>query len=236
MYFCNPVNHLSIRCFCMRRSSYFYTIFLTSVLLFTSFKPVSGQEKWKLSVDRDGIEVFTRKMEHSKIKAIKVICKLDATPSQLVAAILDIKTCDEWVYHSKENILIKQDSPLDLIYYSKVAVPWPAEDRDYVVHIQVEQHPETKIITVNSPCIPGYVAEKKNVVRISHSVGKWTIIPLGKNHVKAEYMLEVDPMGDIPAWLTNLFATKGPLETFKNLKVHLRKDVYKKAHFKQISD
>ena len=220
----------------MQKSIYSYIVFLAFILFFTDLNPVSAQDNWSLSVNREGIQVYTRPIENSKIKAIKVVTNLQATSSQLVAAIMDIQTCNEWVYHSAENILIKQVSPLELIYYSRVDVPWPVEDRDYVVHIEVEQHPQTKVITVNSPCIPGYVAEKKNIVRISHTVGKWTITPIGKNQVKAEYILEVDPMGSIPAWLTNLFATKGPLETFRNLKVHVQKEVYKKARYKQISD
>lgn len=212
----------------MQRSTYSYVVFLIFISSFLNLNQLFAQENWSLSVNREGIQVYTRPIENSKIKAIKVVGNLQATSSQLLAAIMDIQTCNEWVYHSQENVLIKQISPLELIYYSRVDVPWPVEDRDYVVHIQVEQHPQTKVITVNSPCIPGYVAQKKNIVRISHSVGKWTITPVANNQVRAEYVLEVDPMGNIPAWLVNLFATKGPLETFRNLKVHVQKEVYKK--------
>ena len=199
-------------------------------------QPVMAQVNWKLASDRDGIKVYTRPVINSKIKAIKVECNLQASSSQLLAAIMDIKTCSEWVYHSKKNLLVKQISPLDLIYYSEVEVPWPAENRDFVVHIQAEQNPQTKVVTVNSPCIPGYVGEKSDIVRIKHSVAQWIITPIGKNQIKAEYVLEVDPMGDIPAWLTNLFATKGPMETFKNLKLHLQKDIYKNTRFAGINE
>jgi len=216
-------------------NSLYYSLIVFLVSFGSSFT-VSGQSGWKLAEDRDGIKVFTRPVQNSKIKAIKVECNLQATSSQLVAAILDIKTCGEWVYNSKKNILIKQISPLDLIYYAEVEVPWPVENRDYVVHIKVDQQPQTKVVTVNSPCIPGYVDEKEGIVRISQSVAKWTITPMGKNQVKAEYVLEVDPMGSIPAWLTNLFATKGPYETFRKLKVHVQKEVYKKADFASITD
>lgn len=213
----------------------YFSAFLFSVLVI-HHQPVMAQDNWKLAQDHEGIKIYTRPMAHSKIKAIKVECNLAATSSQLVAAILDIKTCGEWVYSSKKNVLIKQISPLDLIYYSEVEVPWPVENRDYVVHIKVEQNPQSKVTTVNSPCIPGYVAENDGIVRISQSVARWTITPMGKNQIKAEYILEVDPMGTVPAWLTNLFATKGPYETFKKLKVHVQKDVYKKADFAMITD
>jgi len=220
----------------MCRSAAVYSLFLIIIFFFLGFNPSLAQENWKLSTQHDGIDVYTRPASNPKLKAIRVVCNMQATNSQLLAAIMDIETCSEWVYHSKKNIMIKQVSPLDLIYYSEVDVPWPCENRDFVVHIQVQQHPQTKVITVNSPCIPGYVPEKDKIVRIPHSVGNWTITPLGKNQVRAEYVLEVDPMGTIPAWLINLFATKGPLETFKNLKVHVQKDKYKNTHYPQITD
>jgi len=211
--------------------------FLILIFVVTAtLNPLLAQENWKLAENNSGIKVYTRPSHNSKIKAVKVECILQSTSSQLVAAILDIKTCKEWVYSSKTNILIKQNGPLDIIYYSEVDVPWPAENRDYVVHIQVDQDPDTKVVTINSPCIPGYMEEKDGIVRIKQSVAKWTITPISKNQVKAEYVLEVDPLGTIPAWLTNMFATKGPYETFKDLKVHVQQDVYKKAAFSQIID
>jgi hypothetical protein len=35
--------------------------------------------------------------------------------------------------------------------------------------------------------------------------------------VHINYILEADPGGDIPAWLSNEFVDKGPFETFKKL-------------------
>lgn len=212
------------------------SMFLLAFLIFTLQIPTHAQEKWALATDHSGIKVYTRHIADSKIKAVKVVSVMQASSSQLIAAILDIQTCTDWVYHSKKNVLLKQISPLELIYYSEVEVPWPVENRDFVVHIKAEQDPQTKITTINSPCIPGHVPVKEDLVRISQSVGKWVITPLAKDQVTAEYTLEVDPGGSIPAWLINLFATKGPMETFKKLKVHLQHDVYKNASFKQITD
>ncbi len=51
-----------------------------------------------------------------------------------------------------------------------------------------------------------------------------------------EYTLRMDPGGDIPAWLFNLFVTKGPVESFENLKVQLQKPDYVNARFPFITD
>ncbi|MET1054401.1 MAG: START domain-containing protein [Pedobacter sp.] len=220
----------------MCRSASVSVLIIAIAFFFLNISSTQAQDNWTLSTRHEGIYVYTRPASNPRLKAIKVVSTIQAGSSQLLAAIMDIETCDEWVYHSKTNVMVKKTSPLDLIYYSELDVPWPCENRDYVVHLQVSQNPQTKVITVNSPCIPGYVPQKDKIVRIPHSVGYWTITPLAKNQVRAEYVLEVDPMGTIPAWLINLFATKGPLETFKGLKVHVQQDKYKNVRYPQITD
>jgi len=220
----------------MCRSAFVYSLFISIAFSLSYIPAALAQDNWTLSAQHEGINVYTRPASNPKLKAIKVVSNMPATNSQLLAAIMDIETCSEWVYHSRKNVMIKQISALDLIYYSELDVPWPCENRDFVVHIQVSQNPQSRVITVNSPCIPGYVPQKDKIVRIPHSVGNWTITPIGKNQVRAEYVLEVDPMGTIPAWLINLFATKGPLETFKGLKIHVQQDKYRNTHYPQILD
>jgi hypothetical protein len=36
-----------------------------------------------------------------------------------------------------------------------------------------------------------------------------------------QYILQLDPGGSIPGWILNMFATKGPMETFEHLKKKL---------------
>jgi len=189
-----------------------------------------------LAVTKEGIKVYTRPVANSKIKAIKVECSLAVRPSQLVAAIMDIEHSSQWVYHTKQSRVIKQVSPSELYYYAEVNVPWPAENRDYVSHIMVSQNPKTKMITIDAPCVTGMVPEKDKVIRIIHSTGKWTIAPTENNTIKVTYELEVDPAGSTPAWLINLFATQGPLETFQKLKVQLAKKEYRDVRLGFVED
>ncbi|RYZ96848.1 MAG: lipid-binding protein [Sphingobacteriaceae bacterium] len=203
-----------------------YKIVTACLFLLLAFN-TSQANDWKLSSDKGGIKVYTRLVPGSKVKAIKVECDLKATASQLVAVLLDVKTCADWVYHTKSCVLVKQVSPAELYYYSEISVPWPAENRDFVAHIAVTQDPETKVVTVDAPSVPGHVAVKKGVVRISNSKGKWTITPIANQSIRVEYSLQVDPGGVIPAWLVNMFATEGPVQSFKSLKLQLQKDEYK---------
>jgi hypothetical protein len=74
------------------------------------------------------------------------------------------------------------------------------------------------------------------VVRINNSKGKWIITPAGNGQSLVEYTLHADPGGAIPGWLVNMFATEGPYQIFKQLKVQLDKPEYKHAQLAYIKD
>ena len=191
-----------------------YKILLLS-LLFLKLNPLLAQDAWNFSTEKDGIRVYTRLDPGSKIKSLKVECDYDATLTQLVAVLLDVKSCKDWVYGTKSCSLLKQVSPLDLYYYSEVNIPWPVQNRDFVAHIVITQDAATKIVTMDAPAVPGFIPLKKGIVRIEHSSGKWIISPLTRNKIRIEYILKVDPGGALPAWLVNLLASEGPLQSFK---------------------
>jgi hypothetical protein len=164
---------------------------------------------------------------NSKIKAIKVVGEFYTTPAQLAAVVMDVNTATEWVYHLKSSTLIKQVSPNEIYYYAEVSLPWPTENRDFVAHLVVTQNPQTRAITIDGPAVPGYMPEKKGIVRINNSVGKWIITPIGPNQVRVEYSIHVDPGGSLPSWLVNMFADQAPLQIFKSLREQLQKPNYK---------
>jgi hypothetical protein len=197
------------------------------LLLLTNCALAQTSDSWALKENNDGVKIFTRNIENSKIKAIKVECQLNATLSQLVMVLMDVNNSEEWLYHTASNYIVKQVSPSELYYYSLVEMPWPVSNRDFIAHLNVSQDAVTKVVTIDAPCVADMVPVKAKVVRIANSKGKWVISPLSKGQVKVVYTLHADPGGIIPAWITNLFVTQGPSQSFKKLKIHLQKAVYK---------
>lgn len=190
-----------------------------------------GQENWTLKTNKDGIAIYTKTIENSAYKGIKVKCSVQATLSQFVAVIMDVNTATEWLYSTKSSSLLKEVSPAEVYYYSEVGLPWPLSNRDFVCHLTARQDPRTRVVTIDGPVVPDYMAEKNGIVRVKHSSGKWIISPADNNMVNIEYTLEADPGGSIPAWLVNLFVTKGPMESFRKLKVQINKPQYKKVQY-----
>jgi hypothetical protein len=147
-----------------------------------------------------------------------------------------VNTGAQWLYSTKSSSLLKQVSPSELYYYSEINVPWPVSNRDFIAHLMVTQDARTKTVTVNGPTVPDFIPVKKDIVRVARSDGQWIITPVDKNHSKVEYTLQADPGGSVPAWLINLFATKGPYESFRNLKRQLLKPQYSNTHLPFITN
>jgi START domain len=201
-------------------------ILLSGLLLLLFSIRTFSQNDWLLKQDKEGIKVYTKNLENSPFKAVKTVCTVDASLTKLTAVLLDINSSKDWVYSTKVCTVLKQLTPSELIYYSEVAVPWPVNNRDFIVRLKVSQDAKTKIITVEGDNRPTLLPEKKNVVRIQQCYSKWIIVPQANGQVKIEYVLQVDPGGMIPAWLINLFAAKGPFESFKNLRLQVKKPAY----------
>jgi hypothetical protein len=205
---------------------------------FFSFLSVTAfsQNEWVLKMDKEGIKVYTKELDNSPFKAIKTVCIIDASLTRLTAVLLDIDNSADWVYSTKKCTLLKRLSAAELIYYSEIAVPWPVSNRDFIVRLKVVQDEKTRVVTIGGENKPAYLPENKNIVRIQQSISKWLIVPLPNGQVKIEYTLQVDPGGTVPAWLINLFATRGPFESFKNLRNQVKKAAYNQVRLPFIKD
>jgi hypothetical protein len=190
------------------------------MLFLASFVSKAGTN-WELKKDAEGIKVYTADKAGSNVKAIKVLCTLNASPDQLIRYLMNAKAHEQWVYSTKQSYLIKQVSEGHQIYYSEITMPWPLSNRDIVVDFKIVRNPNN-VITVKASAIDGYVAKDKKKVRINFSDVNWTVTPAGANTLNIEYVAQADPGGSIPGWVSNMFITKGPFETFKLLRTALK--------------
>jgi hypothetical protein len=200
------------------------SLFLTLILI---TKLATAQDEWQFKTQSEGIKVYNNTKSTLKVKPIKVECTFNATPAQIAAVLLDIKNYTDWVYKNKLTSVVKQVSPTDLFYYAEIAMPWPAQNRDFTAHITATQNPDTKVITVDAPSVSGLVPEKEKISRIKKSIGKWVMTPVGNNQTNITYYLQIEPDGGAPAWLINMFLSDGPVESFKKLKLQVQKPAYK---------
>jgi len=196
----------------MNKAGVFLVFLFFSVSLF-------AQNKWVLKKEKDGIKIFTRHSETSSFNDIQVDMDMPGTIDQLASILWDVAKYTEWAYATKTCRLIKKINNTELMYYAEFEVPWPLSNRDLCADVKLIKDSAAQSLKVVSVGIRDFLPDKNGIVRVAKSRGNWIITPLpGKAAIHLNYILEVQPGGAAPAWIINLFSTKGPLESFVNLK------------------
>jgi hypothetical protein len=195
-----------------------FSIFLCSAIFFAL-----GQTNWKLTKDKGGIRIFQRDIKNSNFKSIRVECTLQGNFDRLIAIINNVSDYKDWVYNNKMTSLLKRIGPYEFYYYTEAYLPWPLDNRDAVMHTTITRDSLNRFIKINSTAVPNYAAQKSGKVRIKKSNINWYVTRPSSNTIQIIYTFETDPGGNVPVWLVNSFADKGPYESFKKLAELLEK-------------
>jgi len=197
--------------------------FISFVFLFTFITvAVHSQYNWKLSKDKDGIRVYESDVKNSNFKSIKVECVLQGTYDKLMAILNDVSLHKQWVFHSKTSNILKRNSPRDFYYYTETSMPWPMSNRDAVIHLVMTRDSLNRFLKITGTGVPNFIAEKGGKVRVPRSSVNWYVTMPSSTSINIVYTFEADPGGSLPAWLVNMFADKGPYESFKKLSALLK--------------
>ena len=190
----------------------------TLLVFFQAILPLSAQENCSLKKDSEGVKVYLCENEQRAFKTIIVELEVPATLSQYAAKVLDVENYFRWQDRIKDQKIVKQVSNTELYYHSEVNVPWPAADRDYIFHLNMQQDPESKVISMTLTEMPDFLPRKEGVVRVPYAKSLLTLTPISATRVSVRYVLDVDPGGEIPAWLVNMFAANTPWNTYVNFR------------------
>jgi len=184
-----------------------------------------SQSGWVLRKEKDGIFVYDLKSDTSKFNSIKVETELAGRVEDLVSILMDIANHDKWAYGTKSATVLKRISDKEIIFYKELNSPaLMVSDRDMVIRMKIIPNQASKSTHVESIALPDFIPTKEKFVRVPISNEKWIITPLTNQRIKINYFLQIDPGGALPPLLVNLFVTKGPYETFTNLKELLKKN------------
>jgi len=176
-----------------------------------------SQYNWKLSREKDGIKVYESAVPHSNYKAIKVECTFEGTYDKLMTVLRNVSHQKDWVYNNKTSSMIKLISPYEFYYYAETSLPWPMSNRDAVVHLRMNKDSLNRFLKITAVSEPRYIPEKSGKVRVPKSDINWYVTMPTEKTISIAYTFEAEPGGSLPGWLVNMFADKGPYESFKKL-------------------
>jgi hypothetical protein len=178
---------------------------------------------WQEINDKDGIKVYRKSVEGSKIVAFRGVAVVDAPVGKVLQVIADNDHRTEWVDRLYLSRVLEQPSPSEFVVYAGYKLPALFSNRDYVyrgkawtrkdgsiyVYIRSEDHPK-------APPTIGVRAW------LNKSVYILTPVEGGK---KTEVDVEVhtDPKGAIATWLVNLIQKSWPHKTLAAIRKQVAK-------------
>ena len=174
-----------------------------------------NNEQWNLEKEKEGIAVYTRKIEGYQIKETKVEATVGIPISRLYQTLLDFDKQKEWMVNFSESELLYTDDSTEYVYYIRIDAPWPITDRDLVIKGVLEYSSDSLIVFGNSKT-EGYKEEQKRCIRIPMMMGEWRFIKIDESTTKVINKAHGDPGGMIPSWIVNMKMVSDPMKSMKN--------------------
>jgi hypothetical protein len=173
---------------------------VVSVLFAASASASADGASWRRDGTVDGVTVERRDVPGSSFDELRLTTTSPATLERLCAAVYPKPWSGKLEGRFKHRELLRETES-ERWTYEQISVP-VVSDRDYVMHVTLEQPAstgrcevsfETESLGVRPPP-PGFV-------RIGGIRGHWSLAPLGDEGVRVEYRIWSDPGGAVPAFL-----------------------------------
>lgn len=205
-----------------------YLILLFALIL-QNFQLYS-QEEWKLSKEDDGVKIFIKKFENFDFKSFKANMIIDGTVHDFIGALSDVEGFINWGDKIKSTNLLKKYGDTLQVYYSVVKVPFPYKNRDGIYLNKFNWTAQTKTLFVDIEVLYDYLKIKEKLERVKGD-GHWIIVELPSNKIDITFQMQLDPGGNIPSWLANIFIDDSPFRSMKKLKEIIESGKYKNQHY-----
>ena len=174
---------------------------------------------WHLKKNKNGISIYTRPAEHSKLNEFKGIVVLNTPVDALVKTLKDADNLTKWVPDCGTSKLVKIEGN-DQYHYLVTKAPFPLLDRDSYIHFKYTTIDNG--VKVDIEALPSYKPEKDGLVRVPYCKGYWQLEKQSDQQTKVTYQVSADPGGSIPAWLANTASVSTPFKTLKNLREYVK--------------
>lgn len=208
-------------------------ILFTFLLINLSF---TNSMNWELRKSSNGIFVYTRQSLNSDIKEVKCTTNFQSNLKNLVCLIKDISAHPNYIYKCKMSYIIKNVNDSELYYYHETEAPWPVANRYGVIYYKITQNANTKVVSIKSNGILGMYPNQKDMVEVPALNATWTFTPKSDGTVDGEYYIYLNPGGNIPSWMINLFVVDGPYTTITKMKEVLQKEKYNQCRINFIKN
>lgn len=186
--------------------------------------PALAGDKWTTVARKSGITVTIRREQGRQFPTFRGTGRVDADLWKLVAIIRDASKHTQWVDHCTESGLLKAIDDMTHILYNRIDVPWPAKDRDAVIHGKITFTDPSREVKVHFRGVTTSLRKTPpDALAIPHIEGHWYLVSMGKGKTLVEYQVNADPGGELPQWIVELGSNEQPMVTLLNLRAQVKR-------------
>jgi len=185
---------------------------------------------WKLKKNKNGIEIFTTETDTSAFMAFKARMIIQGSVGAFVAVLQDLDRMPDWGYNIEYARLLEKSGDTLQIYYSEASVPFPFANRDGIYLNRYIWNNKNRQLKVDIELLHNYMEVKEKLVRVKGN-GEWQVNVLADGRLEMIFRMQVDPGGEIPAWLVNMFIDETPYETMFNIREMMKKPEYSQKRY-----
>jgi hypothetical protein len=173
---------------------------------------------WEKTGEANGIHTY-QKSDGSNLLHVKGIIIIDQGIDKMGNLFRDIPNHVKWVGYCDEAKVIKVINRNQYIFYETMTPPWPVARRDMVLESKSVYTNKNLSVTISSRAIDyNKFPSPKDTVRIKSLNVKLGMEYITRNKTGIVYEIQVDPAGDIPSFISNIFNQIYVQQNLANLK------------------
>lgn len=184
--------------------------------LFMLVSNVQQTSSWEFRFEKDGIKVYTRKVDGSSFDSFKGEALLNIAAEKIKKQILSVESYPNWCYRTTETKVQRWDG--NKVYYRYVSeTPPMVRNREAYFCSELLPTDTSGTIIIAMKIVPSEEPIPEGFVRMPAAKGFWKLYPKGENKTFVEFEMQAEPGGIIPGWLANMASSESPYVTIKNL-------------------
>ena len=207
-------------------------------ILLVSARLISADAAGEFQVEKDknGVKVFTRKIEGSALKEFKGVTTIKTSLMSLVALMDDTDAYPQWLYNVTTAKLVNKINLKERVTYTVIHAPWPVSDRDTVTYSKIVQDKKSKIVTIYLKGVPNQYPAQAGKVRVPALKGFWQFIPNKNGYVTVIYQVHSEPGGSIPDAIANSTVTDIPYHTLLKMHQIVKQEKYQNGKIPEVQE
>lgn len=216
----------------MKRPVSTILFFVATLCSIQAWAEVQPQEK--LTIDRDGVKVWTFKKPGNAVVNYRARTVVESTLSGAVGVVMDTDHIAKWAtYIGNILILDRVNQNGEFKIRLDVDFPFPLSNRDVVLAGRMNQNADGSVSIIDRVVEDPRVPIRKNFIRLDRYEGSWTFKTLpktaaGKPQVEVINSGYAYPNGLLPIFVVNLFVQEQPYQMLKNMQSYVKSSKYQK--------